>query len=170
MFELMQIETTDMGSLKELINGYNHSFVHENREVNSAVIQSFYSEINAADNSYYFAVRTSMPGEFKKLLIGFGSIRNIDWVSRHGEVVLFIQSAFNKEILRQALEKFIQFGFDEINLNKLWVDNFNYEEMRETLVEMGFVLEGVRRQAKFKHGAWVDSNIFSLLSQEYRSF
>ena len=77
--------------------------------------------------------------------IGNASIHDIDWVSRTGWFGLFIgdPSAWNRGFGTDSILTLVRFAFDEMNLGKLRVNVFDYNDRaRHVLLTHGFVQEG----------------------------
>ena len=159
--ELMQIEFTDISYYKEMMNSLYRTIGGSNKLLS-------YSEISLNNSDYNFSVKTSTPGDFKKKIIGFAFIKQIDWVSRHAELQILPQDYKNKDCCLRIVTKLMEFSFQELNLNKVWIESIGFDTLNEILPRLGFVLEGIRRKSKYKKGRWVDSHIYSLLSQEFK--
>lgn len=80
-----------------------------------------------------------------------------------------LSSAYwGKGIMKEVASCIIQFGFEQMKLNKIEakIEPDNQASIR--LVEkLGFVQEGLLRQHEYEHGAYVDLAIFALLQSEY---
>lgn len=80
-----------------------------------------------------------------------------------------LSSAYwGKGIMKEVASCVIQFGFEQMKLNKIEakIEPDNQASIR--LVEkLGFVQEGLLRQHEYEHGAYVDLAIFALLQSEY---
>jgi len=62
----------------------------------------------------------------------------------------------------------IEYGFEELNLHRLWVEIFEISKENITLFEkLKFVKEGVLRDKVWREGKWWNSIIYSKLSTEY---
>lgn len=80
-----------------------------------------------------------------------------------------LSSAYwGKGIMKEVASCIIQFGFEQMKLNKIEakIEPDNQASIR--LVEkLGFVQEGLLRQHEYEYGAYVDLAIFALLQSEY---
>src|SRR5947199_9908542 len=77
--------------------------------------------------------------------IGNASLHDIDWVSRTGWFGLFIgePAAWNRGFGGDAIATLIRFAFEEMNLVKMRINVFEYNERaKHVLSEHGFVQEG----------------------------
>jgi len=96
--------------------------------------------------------------------IGNASIHDIDWVSRTGWFGLFIgePTAWNRGFGGDAIRTLVRFAFEEMNLTKLRIHVFDYnEKAKHVLLGQGFVEEGKLRRDFFREGAYHDIVILS---------
>lgn len=96
--------------------------------------------------------------------IGNASIHDIDWVSRTGWFGLFIgePAAWNRGFGGDAIATLVRFAFEEMNLVKLRINVFGYNERaRHVLLRQGFVEEGKLARDFYREGTYHDIVIFS---------
>ena len=74
----------------------------------------------------------------------------------------------NKGFMKEALEKIIEFGFQEMNLNRIeaLIDENNLPS-RKLLDYFGFTKEGIARGHYLVDGVFEDSVLFSLLKSDH---
>ena len=97
--------------------------------------------------------------------VGNASIHDIDWVSRTGWFGLFIgePTAWNRGFGTDAIRTMVRFAFDEMNLVKLRINVFDYnEKAKHVLTAQGFVAEGKLQRDFFREGSYHDLVIFSV--------
>ena len=97
--------------------------------------------------------------------IGNASIHEIDWVSRTAWFGLFVgePSAWNRGFGGDAIGTLIRFAFDEMNLQKLRINVFEYNERaKHVLLAHGFVEEGKLRRDFYREGRYHDIVILSV--------
>lgn len=97
--------------------------------------------------------------------IGNATIHEIDWISRRAEFGLFIgePTAWNRGFGGDAIRTVARFAFDEMNLDKLRIDVFDYNERAKHVLETnGFVQEGKLAREFYREGAYHDIVIFSI--------
>jgi RimJ/RimL family protein N-acetyltransferase len=97
--------------------------------------------------------------------IGNASIHEIEWVSRTAAFGLFIgePSAWNRGFGGDAIRTLVRFAFDEMNLRKLRIDVFDYNDRAKHVLEtQGFVVEGRLRQEFYREGTYHDIVVFSV--------
>ena len=96
--------------------------------------------------------------------IGNASIHDIDWVSRTAWFGLFIgePTAWNRGFGSDAIETLVRFAFDDMNLQKMRINVFDYNERAKHVLETrGFVQEGKLARDFYREGTWHDIVILS---------
>ncbi len=96
--------------------------------------------------------------------IGNASIHDIDWVSRTASFGLFVgePSAWNRGFGGDAVRTLVRFAFDEMNLQKLRINVFEYNERAKHVLEtQGFVQEARLRREFYREGTYHDLLVFS---------
>ncbi len=91
--------------------------------------------------------------------IGNASIHDIEWVSRVASFGLFIgePSAWNRGFGSDAIRTLVRFAFDEMNLRKLRINVFDYNDRAKHVLEaQGFVQEGRLREEFYRDGTYHD--------------
>ena len=99
--------------------------------------------------------------------IGNASLHEIDWVSRTAWFGMFIgePAAWNRGFGRDAASALVRFAFDEMNLRKLRINVFEYNDRARHLLEsIGFVQEGRLAGEFFRGGAYHDIVILSIFA------
>ncbi|MFX1514738.1 MAG: GNAT family N-acetyltransferase [Promethearchaeota archaeon] len=77
---------------------------------------------------------------------------------------------WGKGLMTEALEAFIRFGFEVMNLNRIEATtNVKNERSRKVLTRLGFVQEGILRQKYRFRGNYSDEIIFSILREEWKT-
>jgi RimJ/RimL family protein N-acetyltransferase len=97
--------------------------------------------------------------------VGNASIHDIDWVSRTGGFGLFIgePSAWNRGFGTDAIVTLVRFAFDEMNLHKLRINVFDYNDRAKHILEThGFVQEGRLAREFYREGTYHDIVILSI--------
>ncbi|MEA2488986.1 MAG: hypothetical protein QOH21_778 [Acidobacteriota bacterium] len=97
--------------------------------------------------------------------IGNASIHDIDWVSRNAWFGLFIgePTAWNRGFGSDAIGTLVRFAFEEMNLTKLRIHVFDYNDRAKHVLETrGFVQEGRLRRDFYREGTWHDIVILSI--------
>jgi len=116
--------------------------------------------MNPTANDRHFAIER----KDDRSHVGNASIHDIEWVSRTGWFGLFIgePAAWNRGFGGDAIQTLVRFAFDEMNLVKLRINVFDYNERaKHILVGQGFVQEGKLQRDFYRDGAYHDIVILS---------
>jgi len=102
--------------------------------------------------------------------VGGGGLFGIDWQNRLAEIGIHIgeKKYWDKGFGTRTLKLFCQHGFDNLNLNRLWLRVFETNQRAIRAYEKaGFSVEGKYRQGQFLNGKYVDVMIMSMLQSEW---
>jgi RimJ/RimL family protein N-acetyltransferase len=84
-------------------------------------------------------------------------------------IVIGDKTAWGKGLGRAMTRFALEYGFDELNLRRIYLEVLATNERAVKLYRsLGFVEEGRLRQATWKSGKYVDVLIMGLLIEEYR--
>lgn len=85
------------------------------------------------------------------------------------EVSYELSSHYHRSgIMKEALQRLIVFGFEEMSLNRIEAKTDEYNiGSQSTLTSLGFVKEGILRESKFEEGEFFDIYLYSLLRKEW---
>jgi RimJ/RimL family protein N-acetyltransferase len=106
-------------------------------------------------------------------LIGAGGLLYINWINRAGDFSFYIgrDAAYidNKGYAYDAAKTLIEYGFNNLNLNKIWMELYEFDEqkLRFFREDFNFQTDGKLRQNCFEGGRYWDSYIISLLRSEF---
>lgn len=103
--------------------------------------------------------------------IGNISLQNINYINRSAEFAIIIgeKDYWDKSIGRDAATLIIEHGFNSLNLNRIYCGTYsNNLGMQNMALALGFVKEGILREADFKEGNYVDIIKYGLLRKEYK--
>jgi len=121
--------------------------------------------MNPGSNERHFAVER----KDDRTHIGNASIHDIDWVSHTGWFGLFVgePAAWNRGFGSDAVQTLVRFAFQEMNLVKLRINVFDYNERaKHVLLEHGFVQEGKLARDFYREGSYHDIVILSVFRSE----
>lgn len=114
---------------------------------------------------------------FGKLLIGYGGLTHIDWISRRSEISFLLDPPRNfypkkfQEDFRHFLAMILKISFKELDLHRLYTETYAFRsDIMLPLEEAGFRLEGRMREHVFKRGGYVDSLIHGILPKEVKKY
>jgi RimJ/RimL family protein N-acetyltransferase len=116
--------------------------------------------MNASPDERHFAIER----RDDRTHIGNASIHDIDWVSQTAWFGLFIgePSAWNRGFGGDSIRTLARFAFDEMNLGKLRINVFDYNDRAKHVLEaLGFVQEGCLRRDFYREGSYHDIVILS---------
>lgn len=117
--------------------------------------------MHASANERHFAIER----KDDRSHIGNASIHDIEWVSRTASFGLFIgePSAWNRGFGSDAIRTLVRFAFEEMNLRKLRINVFDYNDRAKHILEQqGFVAEGRLRHEFYREGSYHDIVILSI--------
>ena len=118
--------------------------------------------------AYDFAIRdTADPGRH----VGNISIWFISRGFRSGEIGYWIRSDMVGEgVATEVTARIVEVGFEDLRMHRIVlriaVGNRASERVAEKL---GFVREGILREALEVHGKWLDHTVYSMLEHEYQT-
>ena len=129
--------------------------------VNSEMEKAWFDSItkNAAPKKAVFAVQSD-----DGVIIGLAQLDNIDLVHRNGKLGIFIgdQKTRGKGHGKRALLELIRFGFDDLNLSKIYLYvNASNKHAKQLYLDCEFITEGTLKKHYFLDGSWEDLLIMS---------
>jgi len=101
--------------------------------------------------------------------IGNICLNNIDFINRCAEISIIIgeKDCWGKGYAEQAYKMLISHGFKALNLHRIYMGTYESNEgIKRLAKKLGFLQEGVRRQAAYKAGEYQDVIEFGLLKSE----
>jgi RimJ/RimL family protein N-acetyltransferase len=118
---------------------------------------------------HVMVIEVKINGQWKA--IGTTSFMDVDWVSRKGEIGIFIgeKDCWNQGYGRDVMKLMLRHGFKTINLHRIHlrvhVDNVRGIKAYE---HAGFVREGILRDDIFRDGKYHDVLVMAVLSTEWQ--
>jgi len=105
-------------------------------------------------------------------LLGCCGFVYINWVPRHADLSLDIgwKDAYidDKGYAEESCKLLLDYGFNELCLNKVWTEIYEFDEKKKELYEkFSFHKDGLLRQNYWFDGDWCDSTTLSILKLEY---
>ena len=104
--------------------------------------------------------------------IGTLGCHNIDWRSRVAEMGIVIgrRELLGKGHGTEATRLFLRFCFRELNLHRVFLRVFDFNERAiRSYLKCGFVEEGRLREAFFRNGEYHDVIVMGVLEDEFRA-
>ena len=114
------------------------------------------------------AIETCVGDEW--IHIGNCGLHNIEAVHNAAEfgIVIGEKEYWNKGLGRQATRLMLKHGFDDLNLNRIYLYVYATNPRAMKAYEAaGFVKEGVLRQGVYKNGHYIDVVLMSVLHSEW---
>ena len=103
--------------------------------------------------------------------LGTAAFMNLDERNRHAELAIVIgnKDYWGKGYGTKIMDQLLEWGFNGINLNRLYLHVFASNQRAINLYEkMGFKLEGRLREMLFENGEYADVLVYGLLRSEYK--
>lgn len=126
----------------------------------------FIQMISTAPNAKSYMIRFNETNE----IVGIISLINMDYKNRSAELIIDIgkRTAWGKGIGKSAVKLIMDYAFMELNLNRLYLQVFDFNDRAVSLYEkLGFVQEGRQREALYREGKYHDIITMSVLQNEY---
>lgn len=130
--------------------------------VSAAEEDAWYERVLADPAQRVFALETA-DGRH----VGNGGFRDIQAVPRKAELWIYVgdRSRQNAGLGTAAVRELVRFGFERMNLHRIWVRVFAYNERAlRTFESCGFVREGLLRDDVFRDGRFHAAHILSVLA------
>jgi len=165
---LRAIEKDDLINLRNWRNSKHvRKSTREFRLLNQFLQKNWFESINLNNppKEIMFGIMNK-----RKKLIGVTGLTYIDWKNRTSEISIYLsyEGWQKKPEALDTINLVMNYGFNELNLNRLWVEIYgNMKENVDLFSKLKFVKEGCLRQRVWRSGKWWDSFIFSKLAHEY---
>ncbi len=105
------------------------------------------------------------------VFVGNCGLFGIDWQNRVAEIGIHIgeKKYWDQGFGSRAMQLFVKHGFENLNLNRLWLRVFETNQRAiRSYEKAGFIHEGKYRQGQFLDGRYVDVMIMSVLFSEWK--
>ena len=165
---LRAIEPVDLPLLLDFRNQPQfRRFFREYRELSSSHQEKWFVNVVMGDPSTrMFSVIELGTGR----LLGACGLCYIDYINRTADFSIYIGADdlyIDDKFAPDAARVMIRYGFDELNLHRLWSEIYAIDEAKQAFFgKLGFHLDGRHRETHWTEGRWVDSLYFSLLSTD----
>lgn len=168
---LRAVEREDLTSFRDWRNivDFRKCF-REVRELSLADQNSWFDSLQSTKHiNFMFTIvdlKTNTP-------IGAAGILYVNWINRSGDFSFYIgeNEVYIDEdgIAQEAADLLLNYGFNNLNLNKIWMELYEFDLKKLTFFKekFNFCIDGKLRQNCFEGGQYWDSYIISLLSSEY---
>jgi UDP-4-amino-4,6-dideoxy-N-acetyl-beta-L-altrosamine N-acetyltransferase len=167
---LVKPQKEDMPLLLEWRNNPEHrKYYREYRESNLEDQLNWYENIMMKDSTWHhFIVK---PIDNPNINIGVAFLNHIHPIYKTGEfgITLGNPEYRGKGYGKDMLLTLIKYGFEELNLNRIWCEVYSNNDSIHVYRKIGFKDEGVLRQHVYKNGEYLDSYMLGMLKNEYNT-
>lgn len=122
-------------------------------------------------NSSEYKLVMAVIAKQDKIHIGNVSLQNINYINRSAEFAIIIgeRDYWGKGYAKECGELMIEHGFSTLNLHRVYCGTFSENIGMQNLAKsLGFIKEGIRYEAEFKNGKYVNIIEFGLLRKNWR--
>ncbi|MDA7729125.1 GNAT family N-acetyltransferase [Flavobacteriales bacterium] len=104
--------------------------------------------------------------------IGAAGLLYINWINRAGDFSFYIGRdevyIDNKGVAKEAAQLLIDYGFNNLNLHKIWMELYEFDNLKIDFFteEFDFKQDGLLRDNGFENGKYWDSYIISLIKKK----
>ena len=168
---LRLIELTDLNSIHNLhslpeTDEFNALGIPESISVTEQIITPWIAENNLKHiKNYTFAITSKEDEQF----IGLFGFKIGNEKYKRGEVWFKLHvDHWRKGYGTECLKAILNYGFNTLNLNKLWAEIYEIDIKKLNFFKMkGFEIDATLREHYFHNGNYYSSHILSLLRREY---
>lgn len=163
------LESVDSSHVEQFRRWRNNpnlrKYFREHREITDLMQKKWFEKINGDPNQVNFSIKDKKTGK----LIGHCGLYYINWINRTGEFGIYIGDQAYREggYGSDSLRCLIRYGFNDINLNKIWCEVYDNNTSIDVYKHLGFAFEGTMRENYYNEGRYWDSHILSLLRREW---
>ena len=107
---------------------------------------------------------------YKGEIVGGTGFHEINRTDKSAEIGYWLaKDATGKGIMTKSVDKLLDYGFDELVLNRIVIKCVPENTKSRAIPErLGFTIEGVEREAGWLHTRFVDHVVYSMLAREWR--
>jgi RimJ/RimL family protein N-acetyltransferase len=168
---LRAVEKTDLEILKDWRNipSFRKNF-REVRELNSQNQENWHNKLNNSSNEFMFIFEDIE----KNIPVGAGGLLYINWIIRSADFSFYIghdEGYIEEKYAIDAASLLIQYGFNNLNLNKIWMElyEFDHKKINFFIDKFNFKIDGKLRDNCFEDGQYWDSLIISLTLNDIKN-
>jgi len=177
------LEEIDKSNIEQLRLWRNEpelrQWFREYRDITKDRQEQWYSERgnNSNQEHVYFQImslanlNSTYPLEQKidqRYLIGCCGLHYIDFRLRSAEFGIFLGKDKGAGKGKEALQMLCDYGFNELNLHKIWAEVYDGNESIHLYRKLGFEEDGILRDNYFHNGKYGNSTMMSILEDEWR--
>lgn len=131
-----------------------------------AQVKQYCQKVVAADDRADFAI--TLKGD--PAYVGEVVLNEIDWLNRTASfrIALASEKLFGRGYGTEATRLILDYGFQKLKLHRIELEVYDFNPRAQHVYEkVGFVREGVRRDALLWNGRYQNAIIMSILEDEY---
>jgi RimJ/RimL family protein N-acetyltransferase len=142
----------------------------EVRELNMANQEKWFDKLNSSANDFMFVFENLSTKE----LIGAGGLLYINWIIKSADYSFYIGLdelyIDNMGYAKDATNLLLKYGFDNLNLNKIWMELYEFDKQKIDFFtkNFNFKIDGILRDNCFENGKYWNSFIISLTENDFR--
>lgn len=143
-------------------------YFREYREISDEMQRRWYEErVLTNKDQVDFEIHDQATGD----LIGHCGLYYISWTNRTAEFTVYIGDMNYRRggYGSDALRLLFSFGFDSLNLNRIWCEVYSNNEAIQVYRHLGFKDEGCLRKHHYDEGKYWDSYMLGLLKDEWHT-
>lgn len=166
---LRSLEIEDLPQLKNWrnIEGFRKNF-REHRELNNSNQEKWFDRLTISQTDYMFVIERLEDNT----PIGACGLLYINWQTRTADFSFYIgynELYIDTVYAPEAIKLLIEYGFNSLNLNKIWMELYEFDEKKLQIFQdsFNFKIDGKLRQNAFEGGKFHDSFIISLLKEDF---
>lgn len=100
--------------------------------------------------------------------VGVCGITDIDLINQRAEFSLYIATEFQKKGYgKQALLKLLDHAFKCYPFHLIWGESFDGNPAIKIFSDIGFKLDGIRKDFYRREGKFIDAHLFSITREEF---
>ena len=106
-------------------------------------------------------------------IIGACGLLYINWIIRSADFSFYIgeknEYISNSDISKESVKLLIEYGFKNLNLNKIWMELYEFDNLKINFFtkNFGFKKDALLRENCYEDGKYYNSFIISLLKRDY---
>jgi UDP-4-amino-4,6-dideoxy-N-acetyl-beta-L-altrosamine N-acetyltransferase len=166
------LRAAEREDLKTFVRWFNDPQVRQYltmfRPLSMAQEERWFETLLQQENELFFVMEVEKEGNWYPL--GTVGLHPIDWKNRTAVFGISLGDAedWGKGYGTDAVRTMLKYCFDELNLNRVELNVFEYNDRAIQCYEKaGFRQEGVKRQAMFRQGKYVDVIFMAVLKSEF---
>jgi RimJ/RimL family protein N-acetyltransferase len=168
---LRAVEREDLVLLRDWrnIEEFRRNF-REIRELNLLNQSNWFERVSVNPNDFMFMIvrlEDNMP-------LGACGLLYTNWIIRSSDFSFYIghEEAYidKKGYAEEAADLLINYGFSNLNLNKIWMELYEFDSRKLSFFKekFNFKQDGILRDNCFEDGKYWNSYLISLLKNEYQ--